>query len=439
MIRLPRVEQMLGCRVDVDCGHGIRRLVAEKTAEFEQLDWKQELPDNNGLAKDVAAFANHQGGLIVVGVADAKGVAGKAFPMAVTDADLRNVRTVVAGHVVPLPDYEVFAVPDPDDDGKAFLVIVIGRSERAPHGVEFGDTGVRYPVRDGSQTRWMHQSEVADRYRQREDRRGGRLARLDQVVRDGRGLLEPKGWLTVALVPEHPGSLRISRDTLSMARTWLDPWKQRMSLWGSAPFDGLTVRVGYRSLQLVSDWQVQHETSNYTFVEIHDDGSGFAAWPLETHGLMDARLDPDRNTFPFTALAVTSLTIEFVKLLAEHALHNTATWGNATVEVALTPPADQRLLLCDSTDVRRLHPVENARRSQRDARVRRELNMDDTTTTTAGMLAAVETLTGDLFQTFGVPANPNLDPDGNIRLNQVPAHNRTAVQAWTKTNGAGTV
>jgi hypothetical protein len=71
-VRIPRTEQLLGCRLDELSVAVIDRLVAERAAEDESLDFKRSRYEDNAkglyeVAKDVAALANAGGGLIILG------------------------------------------------------------------------------------------------------------------------------------------------------------------------------------------------------------------------------------------------------------------------------------------------------------------------------------------------------------------------------------
>jgi hypothetical protein len=72
-VRLPRVEAILGAPIDqLTFGH-IQAAVRAGVEESADLDFKERHYEDTGekreeLAKDVAAFANHVGGLLVIGV-----------------------------------------------------------------------------------------------------------------------------------------------------------------------------------------------------------------------------------------------------------------------------------------------------------------------------------------------------------------------------------
>jgi predicted HTH transcriptional regulator len=68
-VRLPRVEAILGAPIDQLTVEHIRAAVDAGVEESRDLDFKEgHYRDGEELAKDVAAFANHVGGLIVIGV-----------------------------------------------------------------------------------------------------------------------------------------------------------------------------------------------------------------------------------------------------------------------------------------------------------------------------------------------------------------------------------
>ncbi|MHA5051002.1 AlbA family DNA-binding domain-containing protein [Streptomyces sp. SD15] len=71
------------------------------------------------LAKDVAAFANHIGGIIVVGMADTKGVPTKfIMDSDVSDAHQRHLQQAVAHNTAPPVRVETRAVDNPATPGR---------------------------------------------------------------------------------------------------------------------------------------------------------------------------------------------------------------------------------------------------------------------------------------------------------------------------------
>ncbi len=88
VMRSRRLEDLLGARLDDLSYHDIESLVGNPEAtEAEDLDYKRDHYESSDkgkeeLAKDVAALANHRGGVLILGMAEAKGC--RAWPAAST-------------------------------------------------------------------------------------------------------------------------------------------------------------------------------------------------------------------------------------------------------------------------------------------------------------------------------------------------------------------
>lgn len=139
--RLTRLVGLLGRgldNVDYDC---ITALVGNsEAAESEDLDYKRShyATDDKGreeLAKDVAAFANHTGGLLILGMAENKGVPSMAFDVDLDDTHLRRIRQTIANNTAPPVSYEPIPVPNPSSPNVGFLLLAVPRSPYGPHAV----------------------------------------------------------------------------------------------------------------------------------------------------------------------------------------------------------------------------------------------------------------------------------------------------------------
>jgi predicted HTH transcriptional regulator len=96
--------------------------------ERATLDMKLELPtvDRFHMAKDVAAFANHVGGTLLVGVLEKGGIVRRHQPMTpVAAAALqREFDEAVRDRCRPLPVIDFASVPAPDAAGVVLAVNV---------------------------------------------------------------------------------------------------------------------------------------------------------------------------------------------------------------------------------------------------------------------------------------------------------------------------
>lgn len=162
------------------------------TAECSWLDFKQagyqtepskpqKLSDygKTELCKDIAEFANHKGGVILLGVKEAKSpttglsVADEIKPLAVTSIDLQHYKQVLMAQVYPLvEDVEMkwFA----KQDGRGLLAIIVPKSNDILHILrQVYDTdghrirGLEIPVRADDQTYLYTAESLSERINKR--------------------------------------------------------------------------------------------------------------------------------------------------------------------------------------------------------------------------------------------------------------------------------
>ncbi|MET7575183.1 ATP-binding protein [Streptomyces sp. NPDC005492] len=220
--RLRRLEGLLGARLNDLDYKAISELVGNTdAAEAEDLDYKRQHytgsdPSREELAKDVAAFANHTGGLLILGMAENKGVPSRVFDVDLDDSHLRHIRQVIANNTAPPVPYETIPVHNPDVPGTGFLLIAVPRSPYGPHAVTTQPTklsrdGLRYPRRGGSQTEWLTETDVATAYRNRSTAAAERDRRLDDVEAELVDAVASRTTphLIVTLVPEQAGDMVI--------------------------------------------------------------------------------------------------------------------------------------------------------------------------------------------------------------------------------------
>lgn|GEM_PF-1666554 len=198
------------------------------TLESTNLDWKRALPLSPApeagkqaqeleLAKDIAALANSGGGMIAYGVVQKGGKEG--YPSAaeriapvgpLDEGTLRDIRRV-AGTLVypPVTGLELVPVTAAPDDDMGVLALLVPDSPETPHLVH-PKAGQRdwfvAPYRDGSETAWMVERQIATAYVAREARR-----RQGQQAFDERfnGFVDslPGGdstWVVAFAVPDVP-------------------------------------------------------------------------------------------------------------------------------------------------------------------------------------------------------------------------------------------
>jgi hypothetical protein len=128
-------------------------------------------PANLELAKDLASLSV-DGGLLIVGIADAKGALGTVTGTDLTDLATR-IDQVAGNRIRPPLSVTLDSFPDPSDASKGVLVVTVPASESAPHMVEG-----RYWGRGATGKRVLSDDEVRRLLADRQRRSAGFEERL---------------------------------------------------------------------------------------------------------------------------------------------------------------------------------------------------------------------------------------------------------------------
>jgi hypothetical protein len=138
----------------------VEQAVAAKISEGPDLDFKEKLSDNKELAKDVAAMTIH-GGVIVVGVSEADGVAS-AIPKVPLAGMRERIQQIIDTSVRPIPHIEIGVYAEKTGDAEGVVVVAVPPSINAPH-----EADSRFPARSDTTTRYQIEPEIARLYEQR--------------------------------------------------------------------------------------------------------------------------------------------------------------------------------------------------------------------------------------------------------------------------------
>jgi len=349
-VRLPRLEALLGVRSvpeDLDAGV-LARLVETATPEDADLDFKRA-PWPSGpagaiaLATDVAAFANTNGGLLLVGVEEEQTFATRLVPLPYDENAERGWRDVLAGRLAPPAAVVVRHVPV--GEGGGVWAVAVPRSRDAPHAVRlYGlprpeerktEHSLLYPARDGTGTRWMTEAEVRGRYRDRFaaqradedrllallDRTASGLARWPGHADDGQWPSWPAAYVLVASVPTLPGDEPLDRFSADRAQAWLREWRQSAPAVTSGIGDGSFV---VRRNRVVASGVLPGGRTRVDAAEhaaLHTDGAGltalFVSFPIRDWDRYPGATADDVFVGPLT---VEQQLLAAVSLLAGHAL-----------------------------------------------------------------------------------------------------------------------
>src|SRR5262245_24114304 len=250
----------------------LQALVDAQVVEDQDLDFKQARYDSGPggafeLAKDVAAFANQVGGLLIIGVAeDEQGRAAALAPVKLNDTEKGRIRQVLADRVHPMiADVAVHSLPA-NNGSTGYYLIYVPRSIQAPHAVRHKDQPyLCYPVRNGTTTRYLAETEIAARYRDRFSLARDQVSRLNRLHSEGsRGENPDVLAVAVALVPAIPGSRPLTGSGPKVS-DFLSTWESPQAQLSGKSLGNFS--VARRRLRCENP---------YLLLELHTDGAAWA-------------------------------------------------------------------------------------------------------------------------------------------------------------------
>ncbi|NMO02632.1 ATP-binding protein [Gordonia sp. TBRC 11910] len=352
-----RLSDLLGTPITRLDAEAIRRAIDNRITEDEQLDWKRSpYPSGKGdeIAKDVAALANHLGGIIVLGVdEDDAARACAAIPFTDDFDDLhRQIRTACSARIRPYLHISVLDIPD-NNTGRRFAAIVVPRSPSAPHAIEQGsEKQPAFPVRDATTTRWLHEAELATRYRDRFAARVDVATRARTVHAEGvaRQRRTDDWWLTVACAPTQPGARPPGPDARLAEQTFLKTWQANRPALAprmSSPLLDTPSTAVRRTIFTSHGWRGAATAGDNLHIELGHTGNGYIGQAVRSEANVSAQggaatvwVSSDRMEWAmFTSLA----------LLVDHALDTDAT-GELEVIAQLHPARSSAGMCVPNTD-----------------------------------------------------------------------------------------
>lgn len=453
-LRSPELEALFGGPLD-SVGiteEAIDRLISEGAREGEQLDFKAVestgLPylsakghrpswsEEQEFAKDIAALANQRGGVLLIGVAEADGIAVGRTPVtrSTAEAEERRLRQALRNYQAPY--VEAAFVPVEAASSGWYLAIVVPPSARAPHAVlgdpNDGKRPLRYPVRHGSDTIWLTEHEVADRYRRRISGQEAAVERSRRAVDAGTAVLRRSQglWIYVAIIPEIPAYGRLDNSVVQDIIGWRDSWRFYSPLGRTLEADGRGIPApGCVTFSMRRATPQQDEATIWgAYLELHLDGSAFAAMEVLRND------DEAESRTQVGILEIIDDLIVMVALVLGWCSDRVGAWGTATVTSGI--------LDADTDEVVPASPltlVRSGRFGVERYPGTRQLTILPASSVVTD-LAAVESAqdrlavtylaASSLLQWFGVAEPAQLRPDGAI----VPAHfsDPQDVQRWAR-------
>ncbi len=191
----------------------IQRLVNDQIEENINLDYKKEIDlspkGRKELCKDVSAFANSRGGVIIYGIEEKKnelGIPVPVDPIAGIDADIdrEQVENILLNSIQPRLHFEPKRILLSDDPQRCVFIISIPQSLQAPHMVT-KDKDNRYYKRFNYSSVLMEEYEVRDLF-QRNAQMKEKISEIEKQ-RDG-CLRDPNNdeypWICMLFIPAIP-------------------------------------------------------------------------------------------------------------------------------------------------------------------------------------------------------------------------------------------
>lgn len=299
--------------------------------ESGELDWKRELPSRDKaseFAKDVAAFANAAGGVLVYGVENTGYVRG----LEVNDIkpEIERLQRHLAAHVRPyLTGVEYQPLTNAD---KTLLLVHVPPSPAAPHLVyeeksaNDGKRAAVVPVRVNVRTEWMDERQLAEAYRRRfeltDDRRRHLRDLAEFANEQMSGTARESAWLTFVAtpaiserrdeIPRHEvqrlatAALRQTADILNDVVGWGNVLQSLSHNTIMNPRTGLRSWLASNALA-----EADRNKERPIYLEIHHDGSTVltvnASWGVNNEAVSRSRVVSsqlvDNASAEFVALA----------------------------------------------------------------------------------------------------------------------------------------
>lgn len=278
--------------------------IAAGIEESNQLDWKAELPPERALSssdviKDIAAFANSGGGLLVFGVVEIQAKATARVDVGeVTESYERTLRRVaVSGIQPPVFGLDVIRL---GEEGCRALAVLVPPSVETPHLIYRGDY-FGAPIRNHADTEWMRERQLEALYRVRfQERRNADHALLElyDELAAGRDTSE-RAWLIAVAQPRIPVVGRqldlekvraVVRDTEPRALGWV---RRDAGVHPLEAVDRLNPRRGLRRWVLVNDANGNRSWWE-SWMAVHDSGAVSLTHAIGGHRIAG----PEMETLP---------------------------------------------------------------------------------------------------------------------------------------------
>jgi hypothetical protein len=431
VLRSQRLEALLGASLDQLAESTIAGLVTEQVPEDADLDYKSVLygnkdSDKRDLAGDVAAMANAAGGILILGIEEDEHARAVAAPgIVLSDAEVRRMTQVVAGLTVPMPQFDIFSVPSAASPDHGWYVIVVARSPLAPHAVTVNE-GLRYPVRNGTTTRYLTEPEVAAAYRRRALGDRDLTERLDAVARTGKTSLDPAiPWIYMTATPELRGDMQMTREVYEAFRA---RHQSRSSIFDhNLHFMKFGVGRHRWSTHGGTDWG--DGSAKYVAMDLHADGSLFFArqlWDIRNSSATADVIDVISDE------AIVATVVEGLVRFGRH-VHESAAGGQAAIVATLSAAHERQITIGNGRSFGFGQSASTVVEGQDVTSSVVYSAADDLAIPGSGLMQTAGLLANELGQSFGIVDLGLINESGGLLAGNWFGGAQSSVVVWART------
>ena len=258
--------------------------VAAKLRETDDLDWKDRLPPQRGMTetdypKDVAAMANHGGGVLVYGVDELEKAATARTDVGELDEHYERALRAAAVSAIrpPVLGLGIYPVGDP---GNRAVVVVVPATTDGPHMI-WRNQMFGAPLRNDADTTWMTERQIEAAYRARFDEQRRATEVLNKLYEEAETnwTTGTRAWLVAVAHPRLPiaATTRPTREDACAMIAAATPdallWAGRGGIHPLENVDRFNPRPGLRRWIAVNERNDVRTEWRSAWAAIHHDGS----------------------------------------------------------------------------------------------------------------------------------------------------------------------
>ena len=435
MRRRTTLEEILGKQLEQVTWADLGELIEDRVEEIQDLEFKRQHYDsdekgNREAAKDIAAFANTTGGVIILGLAqDTQGLAHSLNPVSLGEAQIQRYQHIVASRVKPLALFSAIPVIESTSHLQGALLLVIDRSMSAPHALKIND-GLLYPRRHGRMTNFLLEHEVASAYRERAQLVQTRISLAAEREREFLDYLDPSNlWFVMSQVPDFPGEVKLDAATFQH-------YNQKFAGRPAAvPWYALTfsqVRARHRRIFVSGFDATDSGKQKWCAMELHTDGSGCYAVRLGTYS---QQMTPEKGIAERQVIsdqALANCILSGLEKLGSHGW-NTSAQGLANIRVQIWKVDKEKPIALGhdlafhgfgaGESFSKFHPCEVS------------VPLEDLKKSGGSLIRAAAVMMQEVTQSLGVIQSDFFRENGKLVLNDWSASSRGLITSWCSSNG----